>query len=645
VNTSEIRSKYLEFFKSKGHAIVPSAPLVPENDPTTLFTGSGMQPMLPYFLGQPHPLGKRVADSQKSFRAQDIEEVGDNRHTTFFEMLGNWSFGDYFKQEQIPWMFEFLTREIGLDPKRLYFTCHAGNEALGIPRDTEAAELWKKLLSEKGVDASIAEDAEGKGMQGARIFYYGDKKNWWSRAGVPENMPEGEPGGPDTEMFWDFGIERGLHEESIWKDELCHVNCDCGRFLEIGNNVFMQYVKKNGSFEKLPAPNVDFGGGLERIAAAKADDPDVFKIDLFDELRAEIERASGKKYGEDERMTRAFRIVMDHLRAAVFLISDNVTPSTTDQGYVLRRLLRRAIRYSDLLGIPEDNFYLFAEGVIVTYLSAYSNLEQKKALIPEEIQKEERQFRKTLTHGISALKKLFGRAIGGIDPENMPPGMVFTGNILRVNGYEVFKIFETHGLPPELSQEIMTEWGLRFDDETMRECREAFAKHQELSRAGSEKKFKGGLAGHSDMEVKYHTATHLLHKALRTVLGESVQQKGSNITPERLRFDFAHPQKMTPEEITAVEALVNEKIQEDLEVIREEVSAEEARNRGAIGLFGEKYGDTVSIYTVMGKDGKPFSLEFCGGPHVSRTGEMGVFKISKEEATSAGVRRIKAILS
>ncbi|MCE9644229.1 alanine--tRNA ligase [Candidatus Parcubacteria bacterium] len=620
VNTSEIRSKYLEFFKSKGHAIVPSAPLVPENDPTTLFTGSGMQPMLPYFLGQPHPLGKRVADSQKSFRAQDIEEVGDNRHTTFFEMLGNWSFGDYFKQEQIPWMFEFLTTEIGLDPKRLYFTCHAGNEALGIPRDTEAAGLWVKLLSEKGVDAQIAEDAETKGTQGARIFYYGDKKNWWSRAGVPENMPEGEPGGPDTEMFWDFGIERGLHEESIWKDEPCHVNCDCGRFLEIGNNVFMQYVKKNGAFEKLPAPNVDFGGGLERIAAALNDDPDVFKTDLFQNLREAIERVSGREYGKDEKMTRAFRVVMDHLRASVFLIGDGVIPSNTDQGYVLRRLLRRAIRFSDILGVQEGNFHMFAEGVIDTYAADYKELGERRAAIVEEIRKEEEKFRETLQKGL----KEFSRRTGD-----------------HVSGLEAFNLYQSYGFPIEVTEELAAERGLEVDRAGFNE---EMKKHQDLSRAGSEKKFKGGLAGHSDIEVKYHTATHLLHKALRTVLGENVQQKGSNITPERLRFDFAHPQKMTPEEIAKVEALVNEKIQEDLEVVREEVSLEEARNRGAIGLFGEKYGDTVSIYTVMGKDGKPFSLEFCGGPHVTRTGEMGVFKISKEEAVSAGVRRIKAVL-
>lgn len=621
MQTSEIRQKYLDFFKGKGHAIVPSAPLVPENDPTTLFTGSGMQPMLPYFLGQPHPLGKRVADSQKSFRAQDIEEVGDNRHTTFFEMLGNWSFGDYFKQDQIKWMFEFLTKEIGLDPKRLYFTCYAGNPSLNIPRDTEAAELWQKLLGEQGIDAQVAEDAETKGMQGARIFYYGDKKNWWSRAGVPGNMPEGEPGGPDTEMFWDFGIERGFHENSIWKDEPCHVNCDCGRFMEIGNNVFMQYVKKNGGFEKLPKPNVDFGGGLERIAAASNDDPDVFNIDLFKCLFEYLEDNHGISYkNANPELRRYLRIVADHLRAAVFLVHDGVLPSNTDRGYVLRRLIRRAIRFSDLA--KAGKLSAMVSFIECSYEELVGPNPLGEAYDPTSvISEEENKFRETLEKGL----KEFSRRTGD-----------------HVSGLEAFNLYQSYGFPIEVTEELAAEKGLEVDragfDEEMK-------KHQDLSRAGSEKKFKGGLAGHSDMEVKYHTATHLLHQALRTVLGDSVQQKGSNITPERLRFDFSYPQKMTPEQLTRVETLVNEKIQEDLEVRREEISADEARSRGAIGLFGEKYGDMVSVYSVINKDGTPFSLEFCGGPHVTHTGEMGTFKISKEEAVSAGVRRIKAVLS
>ncbi len=343
MTANQIRTAYLAYFQSQNHTIVPSAPLVPENDPTTLFTGSGMQPIVPYLLGAPHPEGTRIADSQKCFRSQDIEEVGDNRHTTFFEMLGNWSFGDYFKHEQITWMWKFLTEELSLDPKRLHFTCFAGNDELGIPKDTESAELWQSLFREKGLEVGIGENSEEEGIQeGQHIFYYNEKKNWWSRAGVPGNMPVGEPGGPDTEMFWDFGVEKGLHEVSAWKDEPCHVNCDCGRFMEIGNNVFMEYKRVEGGFEKLSQQNVDFGGGLERMMAAKMDNPDIFVGDIFDTLRTHLETLSDKVYTSEGEYTYAFRVVMDHMRASVFLIADGVLPSNTDQGYVLRRLLRRA---------------------------------------------------------------------------------------------------------------------------------------------------------------------------------------------------------------------------------------------------------------------------------------------------------------
>lgn len=619
MQSSDIRSRYLEFFKKRGHAIVPSAPLVPENDPTTLFTGSGMQPMLQYFLGTPHPLGKRVADSQKSFRAQDIEEVGDNRHTTFFEMLGNWSFGDYFKKEQIPWMFEFLTEELKLNPSKLYFTCYAGNEALGIPKDTEAAALWRGLLKERGITADIAEDAETRGMQGARIFYYGDKKNWWSRVGVPENMPVGEPGGPDTEMFWDFGPERGLHETSQWKNEPCHVNCDCGRFMEIGNNVFMEYVKTEKGFEKLPKPNVDFGGGLERLAASATDDPDMFKIDLFTPVISILENSTGKKYGSDVDVTKYFRIILDHVRAAIFLIGDGVTPSNTDQGYVLRRLIRRSITSGRKLDLAEKSLRAISEASLSIYGSAYPALSSKKELILNEIQREEEKFRETLERGLREFNRLKGEALSGSN---------------------IATLYQTYGFPFEVIKEIASERGLVIDEEGFKTEME---KHKELSRAGSEKKFKGGLAGHGEMETKYHTATHLLHQALRSVLGEHVFQKGSNITPERLRFDFSHGAKMTDEEKKKVEDLVNEKIKAALPVTRSEVTFDEAKKMGAIGLFEEKYGDKVSIYSI-GEGGASFSLEFCGGPHVKNTSELGVFKISKEEAVSAGVRRIKAIL-
>ena len=616
MTSQEIRSRYLKFFEARGHAIVASASLVPENDPTTLFTGSGMQPMLPYFLGDPHPLGRRVTDSQKSFRTQDIEEVGDNRHTTFFEMLGNWSFGDYFKEEQIRWMFAFLTEEISLDPARLYFTCYAGNDTLGIPRDTEAATLWQALLAEKDVSAPITEDAEAKGMQGARIFYYGDRKNWWSRVGVPGNMPVGEPGGPDTEMFYDFGEHLRLHEQSEWKQEPCHVNCDCGRFVEIGNNVFMEYVKTDGGFEKLPKPNVDFGGGLERMAAASIDNLDVFATDLFDRLRTRIEALSGKTYGAREEETRAFRIVMDHIRVATFLVSDGVLPSNTDRGYVLRRVVRRAIRYADTLGVAAGMFAELVEAVVATYEQAYPELVTKQSTITSVLTQEEEKFRRTLQKG---LKELERRIQGG-----------------ELTGKDAFDLFTTYGFPFEMTGELAVEQKVAVNEA---EFKTEFEKHRELSRTASAGKFKGGLADHGETVVRYHTATHLLQQALREVLGVHVGQKGSNITAERLRFDFSHGEKMTDDEKRRVETIVNEKITAALPVSYQDLPFEEAKTLGAIGLFEEKYGDTVRVYKIGG-----FSLEFCGGPHVTNTSELGHFRILKEEASSAGIRRIKALL-
>lgn len=621
MKTSDIRALYLQFFKDRGHAIVPSASLVPGNDPTTLFTGSGMQPMLQYFLGTPHPLGKRVADSQKSLRSQDIDEVGDNRHTTFFEMLGNWSFGDYFKREQISWMFEFLTEKLGLNPNNLYFTVFRGNESLGIPKDSLSAELWQGLLEGKGVTNGVQDFPERDGMkEGMRIFYYDEKKNWWSRVGVPGNMPEGEPGGPDTEMFWDFGKDRGLHEASLWRDEPCHVNCDCGRFMEIGNNVFMEYLKTAGGFEKLPAPNVDFGGGLERLVAARRNDPDVFAVDLFEEARIVLEKKTNKHYGDSAETTRLFRVILDHIRASVFLIGDGVIPSNADQGYVLRRLIRRSITSGRKLGLESDSLAAVARAFVRAYEEQYPNLKEKEEHIAGEIKNEEEKFRATLEKGIKEF--------------NLLPGPI-------ISGPQAALLYQTYGFPFEVIEELAKEKGFLADRAAFEEEME---KHQELSRAGSEKKFKGGLLGHSEKEVEYHTATHLLHQALRTVLGGHVLQRGSNITPERLRFDFSHGVKMTDEEKKKVEFLVNQKIVEALPVYREEVTLEEARARGAIGLFGEKYGSVVSIYRI-GEKGNQFSLEFCGGPHVANTADLkGTFKIVKEEAVSSGVRRIKAIL-
>lgn len=619
----DIRRQYLEFFGKRGHSIVPSAPLVPENDPTTLFTGSGMQPIVPYLLGEPHPSGRRIADSQKCFRAQDIEEVGDNRHTTFFEMLGNWSFGDYFKREQIPWMWEFLTEELGLDPRHLYFTCFRGNDVLGIPRDTESAELWQKLCRARGIEAGIGEYPERDGMRaGERIFYYPETKNWWSRAGVPEHMPLGEPGGPDTEMFWDFGPVLGLHERSEWKDRPCHVNCDCGRFMEIGNNVFMEYRKTTAGFEKLAQQNVDFGGGLERLIAAQANDPDMFLGYLFDGLRSMLEALSGKKYGEQERYTYAFRVLFDHLRAAVFLIADGVTPSNTDQGYVLRRLLRRSIRFADTLGIPTQSLAQCAAPVVSQYADAYPYLAEKQAMIAGSIGDEETKFRETLSRGTKELEK---RLQSG-----------------ALSGKDAFELFSTYGFPFELTQEIAEEKGVTIAEA---EFRGEMERHQALSRAGAQQKFKGGLADASDTTVMLHTCTHLMLAGLRKYLGEHVHQAGSNITPARTRFDFTHKEKVPRAILDQVETYVNEAIAAGGAVTIEQMGKDEAKKVGVEGSFWEKYPETVNVYMVKGEDGTVYSQELCGGPHVENTGMIkGRFKIIKEEASSAGVRRIKAVL-
>lgn len=635
MTTHEIRQKYLEFFKSNGHAILPSASLLPENDPTTLFTGSGMQPMVPYLLGQKHPLGTRLADSQKSFRSGDIEEVGDNRHTTFFEMLGNWSLGDYFKEEQIPWMWTFLVEILKLDPKNLYFTCFRGLPSAGIPKDTEAAETWQKLFASVGIAAKIGENPEIDGMRpGEKIFYFPEKKNWWSRSGTPDKMPVGEPGGPDTEMFWDFDPEnlQKLHENSAWKDEPCHVNCDCGRYLEIGNNVFMQYQKTETGFELLPQRNVDFGGGLERIAAALNNDPDVFKIDLFDTIRATIEKASGKIYGADANETYAFRVVMDHLRAATFLICDSAVPSNKDQGYFTRRLIRRAIRYARNLNVTNSFCADVVNAVIDTYKEAYPELQNKREQIVSEIEKEEKKFRNTLEQGLKIFEDI-----------------VMKSSNTLISGKDAFDLNQSYGFPLEITQELAAERGFMVD---LKAFEEEKIKHQELSRSGAEQKFKGGLADTGEMSVKYHTATHLLHAALHKILGSHALQKGSNITAERMRFDFAHGEKMTPEQIQAAEDLVNAAIKKDYPVTFQELPLEEARKKQAIGLFADNYGEKVKVYTVGDPEGIPvadstaatFSRELCGGPHVEHTGTLGHFKIIKEEAVSSGIRRIKAIL-
>lgn len=655
LTVNQIRNKYLEFFKEKAsHVVIPSSRLVPENDPTTLFTGSGMQPMVPYLLGEKHPLGTRIVDSQKCFRSQDIEEVGDNRHTTFFEMLGNWSLGDYFKEEQISWVWEFLVNEIGIDPSRLYFTCFEGDEALGVPRDTFSAEKWKSLFASVGIEAEIGAKPETDGIVGKqRIFYYNAKKNWWSRAGVPVKMPMGEPGGPDTEMFYDFEPnenERKMHANSAFKNDPCHVNCDCGRFMEIGNNVFMEYKKTDIGFEKLPAPNVDFGAGLERIAAAVNNDPDMFRIDVFQKVIEKIESLSGKKYNPIpnaneflgvDMLTQSFRVILDHMRAATFLIGDGIYPSNKDQGYFVRRLVRRAVRTAKKLGI-ETNFTKDIAAVYVElYRNDYADLADNKDKTFEVLDKEETQFRNTLEKGL----REFGKSKIFLDNN-------FDETNVSELSKELFFFYQSLGFPFELMVDILKEnnVGFKYSD-LLEKFEEERLAHAAQSRAGAEQKFKGGLSDTSDTVLKYHTATHLLHQALKNVLGESVNQKGSNITPERLRFDFSFDRKMTEEEIKKTEMLVNNWIQKDLKVRREEMKKDEAEERNPIHLFGEKYGEVVSIYTIG--DGKvrgldATSVEFCGGPHVESTGKIGegnkTFKITKEEAVSQGVRRIKANL-
>jgi len=635
LSSNEIRKKYLAFFQERGHVIIPSSSLLPENDPTTLFTGSGMQPMIQYLLGAKHPSGTKIADVQKCFRADDMVEVGDNRHTSFFEMLGNWSLGDYFKTEQIPWMFEFLTKEVGLDPKRIYVSVFRGNDEYKLPKDTEAVEIWKRTFANVGIEAGDVDGAETKGMGDGRIFYYSDKKNWWSRVGVPGNMPVGEPGGPDSEMFWDFGAHLNLHERSQWKDTVCHVNCDCGRFMEIGNNVFMMYKRTQDGFEELPSKNIDFGGGLERITAAAMDTPDIFQTDLYRPIAEVIERLSGKNYGEREEETFAFRVILDHMRGVTFLIADHAKPSNKDQGYFTRRLLRRAIRYARTLGIAENFARPVAEVIIQEYSTAYPDLKAQEEMILDEIHKEEYQFRKTLDRGLRAFDRIAGSGAALLD------------------GKFAFDLYQTYGFPVELTQEVAKEKNITLSDDFDAVYREELGRHQDRSRVGSERKFKGGLADHSERVTKLHTAHHLLLKALQLVLGDHVKQRGSNITGERLRIDFSHGEKMTSEQLKQVEDIVNQKIAEDLPVVRSIIPKEEAEKLGAEHEFNAKYPDMVSVYSV-GPAGatvenpqfeKSYSLEFCGGPHVERTGVIGVFKILKEEASSSGIRRIKATIT
>lgn len=635
MNAQQIRSEYLKFFKDRGHAVIPRALLVPQNDPTTLFTGSGMQPMIPYLLGEEHPEGLRIVDSQTCLRAQDIAEAGDNRHTVFFEMLGNWSLGDYFKAEQVSWMFEFLTDVVGLDASKLYITCFIGAPEYNIPKDTEAAEMWQKLFEAKGLSSGTAdigseEDGYKRGIkEGERIFYYDGSKNWWSRNGNPENTPIGDPCGPDSEMFYDFGTP---HNPEY--GENCHPNCDCGRFMEIGNNVFMAYRKEaEGVFVPLEKPNIDHGSGLERIAAAALNDPDVFKISLMWPIIQKLETLSGKPYDSN---TNAMRIIADHLRAATFLAVDGIVPSNKEQGYVMRRLVRRAIMKSFNLGIEQNFLEELVPVITDMYHEDFPEVAAKRDTVIAVLVKEEKVFRQTLRKGLAELNKFVDRNEKNDSGEVIVPGDF------------VFTLYDTYGYPVELSEEVVAmhegaqlaeDWKAVFDTK--------MAEQKARSQGAKKGVFKGGLGGQTLQHKKYHTATHLMYQALRDVLGGHVIQRGSNITEDRLRFDFSHDEKMTPEQIKQVEDIVNEQIQKDLPVFWKEYPTKQALEMGALGAFGDRYGDVVKIYQ-MGEGDDRFSFEICGGPHVDHTGQLAEdgkhFKIKKEEASSAGIRRIKAVL-
>ena len=579
----EIRNKYLNFFKNHGHSVIPSAPLIPENDPSVLFTTAGMQPLVPYLLGEKHPEGKRLTDYQKCVRTNDIEEVGDNRHLTYFEMLGNWSLGDYFKEEAISMSFEFLTKELGIPVDKISVTCFAGDE--DAPRDEVTAECWRKA-----------------GIPDERIYFYGKDDNWWIAG-------EEGPCGPDTEMFYDTG------KEPCSKD--CQPSCDCGKYVEIWNNVFMEYYKsKDGTYSKLKQQNVDTGMGLERITFLLQGKTTPFDTEIFEPIMEKLE--SLQKIDD----IKSRRIIAEHLRSSMMIISDGGRPSNIDRGYILRRLIRRMTRHLNKLQISLDELGCLIDLDIEILKEMYPDLDKNKEIIKQVILEEKDKFVKTLSHG----EREFEKAIQKLKQENKD----------IIDGQTIFKLYETYGFPPEITADLAEEQGFKID---MTEFDKLFKEHQDKSRMGSEQKFRGGLADQNEQTIKYHTATHLLHKALQIVLGEHAKQKGSNITTERLRFDFSHPEKMTKEQLKEVEDIVNEQIKRDLPVTCEEMTVEEAKNSGATGLFESKYGDKVKVYTIG-----DFSKEICGGPHVKHTGELGKFKILKEESSSAGVRRIKAIL-
>lgn len=588
LHSSEIRNRFLNFFKDRGHAVLPSASLLPQNDPSVLFNTAGMQPLVPYLLGEKHPLGTRLASIQKCVRTGDIDEIGDNTHVTFFEMMGNWSLGDYFKKEAIEWSFELLTNKeigFGLDPQRLYVTCFEGNE--DAPKDTESAEIWKGIFEKAGVT-------------GERIYFMPAKNNWWSAG-------DNGPCGPDTEMFYDL---TGRHTSGMTKEEYLMAD-DKQEVVEIWNDVFMEYVKKDGVVvSKLASQNVDTGSGLERVTAVLQGKNNIFDTDIFEAVMKEV--------GEITDNLKSQRIISDHMRTATFMIADGVLPANSDQGYILRRLIRRAVFNTTTRTLSQESVERIVHALVSVFGDIYSNILSQKTKIIDEITKESEKFAKTIEQGTKEFEK-----------------MATSGDI------DAFILFSSYGFPIDMTIELGKQKGVTVDEEKFKE---EFKKHQELSRVGAEQKFKGGLAGTGEMEVKYHTATHLLHQALRDVLGSTVQQKGSNITAERLRFDFTHPQKMTDDEKKQVEDIVNAKIAEKLPMQKVVMKKDDAEKTGALHFFGDKYGEEVSVYFIGNSLETAYSKEFCGGPHVTNTGELGHFKIAKEEAVSAGVRRIKAVL-
>ena len=604
--TSEsLREMYLGFFEKRGHKIIPSASLIPENDPTVLFTTAGMHPLVPYLLGEKHPAGNRLTDVQKCVRTGDIDDVGDERHCTFFEMLGNWSLGDYFKKEMIPWSYEFLTGEEGLHipSDQLAVTVFGGDETL--PKDDEAAKLWEKA-----------------GIKKENIYFMPRENNWWGPAGLTG------PCGTDTEMFV---IRKPKCSPT------CNPDCSCGAFLEIWNDVFMRFNKQaDGSFTELDQKNVDTGMGLERALCVLNGKSSVYETDLFENATKKIAELTGKTYGESEEVTRSFRVLLDHTRTATFMLGDEkgIVPSNTDQGYILRRIIRRAVRYGRKIDLPENSLSKIAEAFVEKYKKVYPELEANKQKIFDELDKEEAKFLKTLQQGL----KEFEKCVNSIERKNAFMSQKDPAYVpeTTIGGKQTFHLYDTYGFPAEITAEMAKERGLSVD---MAGYEAAFKEHQDKSKAGSEGKFACGLADHKEATTRLHTATHLLHAALKKVLDESVNQKGSNITEERLRFDFNFPRPMTQEEIQKVEDLVNQVIGQDLPVEMKEISLEEAKNEGFTGLFESKYGERVKTYSVG-----DFSREICGGPHAEKTGELGKFKIVKEQSSAAGIRRIKAVL-